>query len=149
MSQFNLFAQMTKVDEEKRLVIGRAVQEVPDRSGEIFDYASSKPHFEQWSKSFADDTDGKSLGNLRAMHGKVAAGKLTGIDFNDADKAKVNQAYAKVAETWVNEQEAAGRPGKAMVADIRALRARYEAMTPDQRMQKVLQAPVPGLMPLK
>jgi TRAP-type transport system periplasmic protein len=71
------------------------------------------------------------------------------IDFNDADKAKVNQAYAKVAETWVNEQEAAGRPGKAMVADIRALRARYEAMTPDQRMQKVLQAPVPGLMPLK
>lgn len=82
-----LFAQITKVDEAKREVIGRAVQEVPDRADEIFDYASSKPYFEEWSKSFADDTDGKSLGNLRAMHGKVAAGKLTGIDFNDTDKA--------------------------------------------------------------
>lgn len=71
------------------------------------------------------------------------------IELNDADKAKVNQAYAKVAETWVTEQEAAGRPGKAMVADMKALRARYETMTPDQRMQKVLQAPTPGLMPLK
>lgn len=82
-----LFAQITKVDEAKRLVIGRAVQEVPDRSDEIFDYATSKVHFEDWSKSFSDDTDGKSLGNLRAMHGKVAAGKLTGIDFHDTDKA--------------------------------------------------------------
>jgi hypothetical protein len=82
-----LFALLTKVDEAKREVIGRAVQEVPDRADEIFDYVTSKPYFEEWSKSFADDTAGKSLGNLRAMHGRVAAGKLTAIDFNDADKA--------------------------------------------------------------
>jgi hypothetical protein len=83
----NLFAQITKVDEAKRLVTGRAVQEVPDRADEIFDYATSRPYFEAWSKSFADDTDGKSLGNVRAMHGKVAAGKVTALDFNDGDKA--------------------------------------------------------------
>jgi hypothetical protein len=82
-----MFAQITKVDEAKRLVYGRAVQEVPDRADEIFDYAKSKPHFEEWSKSFESDTDGKSLGNLRAMHGKTAAGKLTAISFNDAEKA--------------------------------------------------------------
>lgn len=83
----NLFARLTKVDEEKRTVTGRATQEVLDRSGEIFDYASSKPFFEKWSGDIAKSTDGKSLGNLRAMHGNVAAGKLTQIDFNDADKA--------------------------------------------------------------
>lgn len=82
-----VFAQITKVDEAKRLVFGRAVQEVPDRADEIFDYATSKPHFEEWSKGFSVDTDGKSLGNLRAMHGKVAAGKLTGIEFDDTAKA--------------------------------------------------------------
>ncbi len=71
------------------------------------------------------------------------------IELNAADKAKVSQAYAKVAEGWVAEQEAAGRPGKAFVSDMKALRTKYEALTPDQRMQRVLQAPVPGLMPLK
>lgn len=82
-----MFVPITKVDETKRLVYGRAVQEVVDRVGEIFDYASSKPHFEEWSKSFSDATDGKSLGNIRAMHGKVAAGKVQQIDFHDTDKA--------------------------------------------------------------
>jgi hypothetical protein len=101
----NLFAQITKVDEAKRLVIGRAVQEVPDRAGEIFDYASSRPHFEEWSKSFADDTDGKSLGNLRAMHGKVAAGKLTRLDFNDTDKAIDISAKIVDDNEWVKVQE--------------------------------------------
>ncbi len=83
----NLFAQIRKVDEEKRLVYGRAAEEVVDKSDEIMDYASSKPHFQKWSEEVAKDTDGKSLGNVRAMHGKVAAGKLTGIDFNDGEKA--------------------------------------------------------------
>src|SRR6516162_8085540 len=78
-----VFAQITKVDAEKRLVYGRAAHEVPDRADEIFDYDSSKPYFEAWSESFKKDTDGKS----RAMHGKVAAGKLVEIEFNDADKA--------------------------------------------------------------
>jgi hypothetical protein len=82
-----LFAQLTKVDEARREVWGRLVQETPDRSDEIFDYESSKPHFKAWSDSFAEATDGKSLGNLRAMHGKVSAGKLIAVDFVDAEKA--------------------------------------------------------------
>lgn len=82
-----LFAQISKVDEEKRLVYGRATQEVEDRSGEIFDYESSKPYFEKWSDSVKKDSGGKSLGNVRAMHSSVAVGKLTSIDFNDSDKA--------------------------------------------------------------
>lgn len=84
---FNLFAQIQKVDEAKRLVFGRAAQEVADKSGEIMDYVSSKPHFAKWSDDISKDTEGKNLGNVRAMHGKVAAGKLTSIDFNDDDLA--------------------------------------------------------------
>ncbi|TDV04679.1 DUF6582 domain-containing protein [Paraburkholderia caballeronis] len=83
----NLFARLTKVDEENRLVYGRATDETVDRAGEIFDYDSSKPFFEKWSNDIAKATDGKSLGNLRAMHGNVAAGKLTSIEFNDGEKA--------------------------------------------------------------
>ncbi len=82
-----LFAQITKVDEEKRLVYGRAVQETPDRSDEIFDYESSKPYFKTWSDEVKADTNGKSLGNVRSMHSNVAAGKVIDMQFNDDEKA--------------------------------------------------------------
>ena len=81
-----LYAQLSKVDEEKRLVYGIAAAEQKDRSGEILDYTSSKPHFEKWQKETLDATDGKSHGNLRAMHGNVAAGKLMAIDYDDVNK---------------------------------------------------------------
>ena len=71
------------------------------------------------------------------------------LELSEADKRKVNDAYTKVSNDWVMEQEGAGRPAKAMVADIRRLKAAYESLTPDQRMQKVLQSPVTGTMPLK
>lgn len=87
MAQMRMFAPITKVDEAKRTVYGRACQEVADRADEIFDYKTSVPYFKEWSAGFEKDTDGKSLGNLRAMHGKVAAGKLTAIDFNDTELA--------------------------------------------------------------
>lgn len=82
-----LFAQITKVDEKARTVSGRMVQEVPDKSGEIFDYDSSKPYFKTWVEETSAASGGKSLGNVRAMHGPVAAGKIVGIDFNDTEKA--------------------------------------------------------------
>lgn len=82
-----VFAQITKVDVEKREVWGRAVQEVPDKSREIFDYETSAPLFRAWSSEFEKATDGKSLGNIRAMHGAVAAGKVIALTCDDAAKA--------------------------------------------------------------
>lgn len=87
MSKFNLFARIMKVDEAQRIVYGRAADETPDKTNEIFDYESSKPYFEAWSANASKVTDGKSLGNVRAMHGKVAAGKLDNILFADEDRA--------------------------------------------------------------
>lgn len=83
-----LFAQIRKVDEAKRLVYARAVQETVDKVDEIFDYASSKPLFEAWSKEQFDASGGKSYGNVRAMHGKIAAGIVAEpLAFNDDELA--------------------------------------------------------------
>jgi hypothetical protein len=82
-----MFIPICKVDEETRTVYGVATAEKADRSGEICDYASTKPYFQAWSADFSKTTAGKSLGNLRAMHSHVAAGKLTAIDFDDEHKS--------------------------------------------------------------
>ncbi len=96
---------ITKVDAARRLVYGVATAEVADRAGEVCDYASTKPLYEKWSEAISASTGGKSLGNLRAMHGNVAAGKVTTLTFNDAAKqieicAKVvdDAEWGKVAE---------------------------------------------------
>jgi hypothetical protein len=78
-----LFVPIVKIDAAKRLVYGVVTAEAPDALGEVCDYASTKPHYQKWSQKFAAATDGKSFGNLRAMHGAVAAGKLVDIAFND------------------------------------------------------------------
>jgi hypothetical protein len=132
MSALRMFIPITKVDAARRLVYGLATAETEDRAGEICDYASTKPLYEKWSEEIAKSTRGKSFGNLRAMHGPVAAGKVTAITFNDAGKqieicAKVvdDAEWAKVVEgvytgfsqggdnyrlspdtMWVNSQEA-------------------------------------------
>lgn len=82
-----LFIPITKVDAVKREVWGRMVQEVEDTAHEIFDYEGSKPYFEAWSEKFSKATDGKSLGNVRAMHQPISAGKVTQMDFLDDELA--------------------------------------------------------------
>ena len=96
---------ITKVDAAQRLVYGLATAEVTDRAGEICDYASTKPMYERWSEAIATSSGGKSLGNLRAMHGAVAAGKVTAIGFND--EAKQIEICAKVVDDaeWTKVEE--------------------------------------------
>lgn len=81
-----LFIPITKIDEQKREVWGTAAVEEQDKVEEVFDYATSKPHFQKWSDEFSQRTSGQSLGNVRAMHGNVAAGKVIAINFDDANK---------------------------------------------------------------
>jgi len=86
MSQIQLFAQLAKVDEAKRQVTGIIASESPDAANEVFDYDSSKANFEAWSGNVAKASGGKSVGNLRAMHGNVAAGTIAEIIFDDMAK---------------------------------------------------------------
>ena len=96
---------LTKVDAARRLVFGVATAEVADRAGEVCDYASTKPLYERWSEAISTSTGGKSLGNLRAMHGNVAAGKVTALTFND--EAKQIEICAKVVDDaeWSKVEE--------------------------------------------
>ena len=86
---FNVKIPLNKIDEEQRIVVGRATQEIEDKSGEIMDYQSSKPNFKAWSDDFAKRTQGKSYGNLRQQHDPhKAIGKLIEPPvFNDDEKA--------------------------------------------------------------
>lgn len=96
MNELSLFLPIHKIDAVQRLVYGVATAEQPDRSGEICDYGTTKPHYEKWSSDIAKTTQGKSFGNVRAMHGKVAAGKVTDIKFNDP--AKQIEIIAKIVD---------------------------------------------------
>ena len=104
-SELRMFIPLTKVDIEKRLVYGIATAEEPDLSGEICDYASTKPHYQKWSADVHKNSGGKSFGNLRSMHGHVAAGKVVDISFDD-DKRKI-EICAKVVDDneWKKVQE--------------------------------------------
>ncbi len=72
--QLNLFIPLSKADAAQRLIYGYATAELPDRSGEICDYATTKPYYEQWSADFAKASGGKSLGN-RARHARQGGGR--------------------------------------------------------------------------
>jgi hypothetical protein len=78
-----LFAQLSKIDLSRHEVWGIATAEIVDKEGEIFDYESSKPHFQSWSDEIAKATDGRSLGNVREMHAPSAVGKLVALEFDD------------------------------------------------------------------
>lgn len=82
-----IFLPICKIDEENRLVYGKATFEAEDSSGEIWDYDGSKPYFEKWSENAEKTSGGKSLGNLRAMHQPIAAGKLTQFVLDDENKS--------------------------------------------------------------
>ena len=78
-----MFIPIRKVNEERHEVYGWAAVEEPDNSDEIMDYATSKPLFQEWSSKAQKRSGGKSLGNVRAMHGNVAAGKLVELRLDD------------------------------------------------------------------
>jgi hypothetical protein len=96
----DLFARITKIDERTRTVTGRAAQEILDRSGEIMDYKKSKPLFQKWSAECFADSGGRSHGNVREMHGSVAAGKLTCITFDDTELAIDVEAQIVDDQSW-------------------------------------------------
>jgi hypothetical protein len=91
-----MFIPIYKIDEEKRLIYGKATEEQPDSAGEVFDFDTSRPYFQKWTEYFKDATDGKSFGNLRAMHEKKAIGILPEVILNGIDKAV--EVVAKVVD---------------------------------------------------
>lgn len=96
MGSFRKIVPITKIDSALREVSGIVTSETPDKTGEICDYAKSKPYYQAWSQEFAKATSGNSLGNLREMHKLIAVGKLTNLLYDD--QAKVIYCTAKVVD---------------------------------------------------
>lgn len=86
----NLFARILKIDAVNREVHGVMAEDARDKSGETFDYATSKPYVKAWSDGALQRTteagQEPSYGNVRSQHTSIAAGKLTSIQFDDANK---------------------------------------------------------------
>jgi hypothetical protein len=64
------------------------------------DYESAKPAFLEWSQQFHAASGGKSFGNVRAMHGVKAAGKLTDITVDDKNKRVSGVAKIVDSDEW-------------------------------------------------
>lgn len=105
----SIFFQMQKVDVAKRQVWGYAAVEEPDSCTppEIMDYEKSKPHFMAWSDEVQKLSDGKSLGNVRAMHGSemVAAGRVIHFEPRDGEKAFYVGAEIVDDQSWEKVQK--------------------------------------------
>ncbi|HLH49016.1 MAG TPA: hypothetical protein VKV96_06730, partial [Roseiarcus sp.] len=69
------------------------------------DYASTKPYYQAWSAEATEASGGKSLGAVRAMHGRVAAGKLTDIAFDDEQKRILVAAKIVDDDEWRKVEE--------------------------------------------
>ena len=91
-----MFIPLRKADAVQRLVYGSATAKRPIGPAKSATTPAPSRYYEQWSPDFAKASGGKSLGNVRAMHGKVAAGKIASIAFND--EAKRIEIAAKIVD---------------------------------------------------
>jgi len=105
----DIFVPILKVDAAKREVYGVMAEDAKDKSGETFDYETSKPYVKAWSEDALRRTmvagQEASLGNVRGQHSKVAAGKLVDIQFDD--KRKCIPVIAKIVDDneWKKVEE--------------------------------------------
>lgn len=78
--------------------------EIPDKSNEVSDYGDTKKLYQRWSNEMLKATEGAgqepSLGNVRLQHTLEIAGKLTSLDFDDANKAIMAGAQPVDDRIW-------------------------------------------------
>jgi hypothetical protein len=139
MSALNAFIPLQKVDLARRQVWGTAAVEQPDRASppEIMDYARSKPHFLAWSETVQKASQGKSLGNVRAMHGgqMLAVGKVIHLEPRDASRdifvgveVVDDAAWEKVQKGVYTGFSIGGKYGERWADELVKGATRYEAI---------------------
>jgi hypothetical protein len=75
---------LTKLDLATGIFTACAALEVADTAGEVFDYATSKPHFEALAQRALAESGGKKVAPLRVMHQLREGGLVTEFHFDDA-----------------------------------------------------------------
>ena len=70
------------------------------------------------------------------------------IDLTESDLAEWREAVAPLSERFLEEQEAAGRPARALAADMARLAREYRGFSDEQLMERVRTNPVQGIIDL-
>lgn len=83
---FQMFIPITKIDTARHQVWGWGMIEKPDHSGEVLDWATTKPHVQAWSDAVQKRSMGKSLGNVRTDHKVSSTGRLVALELNDKER---------------------------------------------------------------
>jgi len=84
------FVPITRVHEDgdRVFVEGYATRDIVDDRGTAFDHDGATEAFTEWTDTFERMTGGESLGNIREMHQKVAAGKVIGWRPDDQERGQ-------------------------------------------------------------
>lgn len=75
--------------------------------------------------------------------------KDNGVEFIELpaeERAKFHEAVKPLWDGFVKDNEAKGLPAKQLVEDLKALDAKYSAMTPEQTFEMVTKTPVQGIV---
>lgn len=109
------------------VVEGIATMEEIDKQGEIVEYNASVRAFTEWADGFSRATNGRSQGNIREMHGPVAAGKAIGWAPDPARKAItlrariVDEEAAKKVRESVYTGFSIGAPGSSVTRETKKI----------------------------
>ena len=64
-----------------------------------------------------------------------------------SDELERGKAIAKtVVDAWVAAREKDGQPGRALIADIEKLKAKYASMSDEETLKLLLDRPVKGIV---
>jgi len=86
---------------------------------------------------------------INAVNEAKAAYAAAGVEtivMEPAEMDRVRKAVEPLVEKWAAEQEAAGRPARALLADIRRLEEKYAGMSDDELFMLAVTDPVPGFI---
>lgn len=102
--EFVKYFSISKIDEQAHSVYGLATSEAVDSDGEIADYGGCKDAFMLWSNDFLQRTTAAgqepSLGNIRVQHQLEVGGKVSKIDYKDAEKQIWLEAVPVSEDIW-------------------------------------------------
>lgn len=103
--KFRKFIPFWKVDEATREVYGIVTAELPDKTDEVCDYATTLPYYKALADEMGKASDGQNICPLREMHQSSAVGKGISFEPHDAEKEIVmrfkvvdDNAWKKVTE---------------------------------------------------
>lgn len=82
-----------------------------------------------------------SVGDARALEKSRAAG-LELIELAADQRALWAERTRPVVEQWIATQEAAGRPARQLIEDVKAVVKRYQNMTPNDLMRRAINQPM-------